>query len=154
MVVKFVRVTKPEAPTKGILTNDGSEKGKWYTCTPEVYTWASKTFKDGDEVEFVMDGKTVTRVTKVGTTPKEPPAPSEKVETKTDAAAPKTETPTKPSYKYGEKSPEVQELIIRQSTMASAAQALTALTGVFNDVAAVKVAVLDLYTSMLNEIKK
>jgi len=105
------------------------EGSKWASTTEAVFNFAKKNFKKGDNVNIdyrTEKGKYfVDRITKVeGTTTTET-----KSETTTKTEQPKTETKT-----YYQKSPDVQDAIIRQSTLASACQAIQVLTGQVNDV--------------------
>jgi hypothetical protein len=152
MEVKFIRVTKPESTSTAILTDDGTEKGKWFPCTPAVREFTNNNFKSGDKLELTLDGKNVTKATKAGVVTN---VPSPNASQPTPPPVSLGQSSTKPTEtKFGVKSPEVQELIVRQSTMASAAQALQAMNRSFEKIEEVEEAVIRLYNKMLNEIKK
>lgn len=119
------------------LVMDG--KDTWCACTEAVVNWARKSFKEGDEVNAEMDGQkdgmpNVTRITKVGQS--------------SSAPEKKTYTPTK-SYA---KSPDTQDMIVRQSCMRGACQAVTALTGTLENVDVLANAVKTLYDELYAKV--
>lgn len=154
-----------------IKVNDNG-KEVWYNCEKAVKNFIKSAFKEatcnkenkvleeGEEIVLTTEqrndetGKSCTFVTRAskagqaaqgGYTP--PPAVGSAPAAPASAPAP---------YKapYGEKSPEVQALIVKQSTMASACQAMQVLTGQITDVNDLAGKVLFLYNTMLAEIKR
>jgi hypothetical protein len=122
---------------QAIVGSDGKtvlEEGEGIEITKE-----SRNF-EGKNVEFAI------RVNKPGQAASQPSAPAQ-------SSAP-VQAPSAPKQAYGEKSPDVQRLIVKQSTMASACQAVQVMTGQINDVTVLEANVLRLYATMLNKINE
>ena len=126
------------------------EGDKWANTTQAVYNYAKKNFKKDETVHIEyreQNGKYfVDKIVKAGGQTE--PASSVPVTEKGKPEQPKAE------YKSSwQKSPEVQDLIVRQSTLASACQAIQVLTGQINDVQALGDMIETLYDKFYKKIK-
>lgn len=156
--VKFIQAAFKKDMVK-VLENG---KDVWYNCDKAAKGFASKAFKEGDEVELVIEQRGndpfVTQVRRPGGhVPAQQPyngasqaAPS----TAPQAAPAQAAAPYQAKPAYGQKSPEESEKITRLSVMSSATQAVQVMTGQINDPNVLGDVVVSLYNRMLAEIKK
>jgi hypothetical protein len=128
-------------------------KEAWFDCDPKAKAFAS-SFKEGDEVDLVTETRNgkpfITQVRRPGATASAPVAPKANTQVAPVASA------AKPAYtpKWEAKTPDVQALIVKQSTMSSAANLMQVMTGQINDINVLGESVISLYNRMLAEINK
>ena len=146
--------------------------GTWAGCSANVYNWAKKTYKEGDEVKVeysVNNGQyTVTRITKGA-------GESVKSETKTDASPTCTDcgkelkdnkydkcypcnqknpSKKKSSSKSYSKSPEDKEQIRRLSVLRAVAQAIQVMTGQIDNVDTLGIMMETLYDKFYKKVSE
>ena len=121
---------------------DGKEV--WAKTTKAVYSWAKKTYKEGENlnIEYTKDDRgkyTVTRITALGDKTEKKPAAEKKAY-------------AKPSKYSQPTSPNTQDLIVRQSCMRGSCQAVTTLVGQVNDPDTLGDIIVSIYEKLYNKI--
>ena len=158
-MVKFIQC----AFKKEMIKVNENGKDVWYDADAKAKGYAKSAFKEGDEVELVIEqreGKSfVMQVRKPGqSAPQATQAPttgsSAPVQAPVSQSVPQmAPAPVKQAWNGGGKSPEESEKITRLSVMSTAANAAQILTGQIQDPVVLGDVVVQLYHKFLAEIK-
>lgn len=156
-MAKFIK-----AAFKKDMINVSGMPEPWYDCDKAVKGYASKFFKEGDDIELSIEQRNgkpfVTRVSKPGgqqsqSQNQEPAQTQSQGSTSSSSSSSPSNGMKMPSEYSKPFDPSTAEVVLRQSTMASAAQAATVLTGAITDSGALTEVVIRIYKAMLAEIK-
>jgi hypothetical protein len=146
MIVKLIKLGAFNKVN--VDTGNGDPKGVWYLCDKNAVAFAKKAgFAVGSEIELVIEKKEIEGETKDVVTMIKKAGGSQTQSSNSDA--PKSSNKSS----YVERSPEVQELIVRQSTMASAVQAMQVFTGTITEYEILEARIFKMYDAMLAKIK-
>jgi len=161
-MVKFIKVAFKKDM---INVSENGAQPVWYDCDPKAKGFAKTAFKEGDDVELVSENRGgkifVTQVRRPGqggqSNYQQPPVQQQQQQTPPATNTPATQEPPRSSYSgdyQKPKTPAEVEIIVRQSTMAAAAQSVQVLTGQVQDPLVLSEIVIGIYQKLLAEIKR